>query len=126
MLLQSIFPILALNTDCWPPLPHSASQFLHSERPLFTSSLDLCPWYLPATRFLCPFHSLPQFLCPTYLMYFPEYFPALSKALCPCHKVGKWPEFFLQKIPFIRTTKRQSWQTTAFGFSWNEVTITAF
>lgn len=61
-----------------------------------------------------------------HLMYFPEYFPALSKALCPCHKVGKWPGFFLQKIPFIRTTKRQSWQTTAFGFSWNEVTITAF
>lgn len=61
------------------------------------------------------------------IIHFPDYFLAPSKALCPCHEARNRPRFLLNKTTsFVRTTKRQSWQTTAFDFSWNEITITAF
>lgn len=61
------------------------------------------------------------------LIHFPDCYLAPGKALRPCHEARNGPGFLLnKKIPFIRTTKRQSWQTTAFGFSWDEITITAF
>ena len=61
------------------------------------------------------------------IIHFPNYFLAPSQALCPYHEARNRPGFLLNKMtPFISTTKRQSQQTTAFDFSRNEITITAF